>query len=190
MVFYAKIGSELGAFDIGDALNAICEKLIHRHPHIYGDVKVENEEEVKRNWEELKLKEGKKSVLEGVPTGLPAVIKAYRMQEKTAKVGFEWENAADVWKKVEEEAKELQDAIAQHDQAHIEDEFGDLMFSLINYARFIKVDPESALESTNRKFKKRFEYIEKMADKPLKDMTLEAMDVLWNEAKTIAENKK
>ena len=185
MVFYAKIGSEKGEFDIADALNAVCEKLIHRHPHIYGDVLVENEEDVKRNWEELKLKEGKKSVLEGVPTGLPAVIKAYRMQEKTAKVGFEWENTADVWKKVEEEAKELQDAISQTDQDHIEEEFGDLMFSLINYARFIKVDPETALERTNRKFKRRFEYIEKMANKPLKDMTLEAMDLLWNEAKTI-----
>ena len=184
MVFYAKIASEQGAFDIADALHAICEKLISRHPHIYGDVKVEDEAEVKRNWEQLKLKEGKKSLLAGVPTSLPAMVKAYRMQEKTKQVGFEWENTEQVWAKVEEELGELQENVqngaAQED---IEGEFGDVLFSLINYARFIGVDPETALERTNRKFKKRFEFIEANAPRPLQDMTLEEMDALWEKAK-------
>lgn len=184
MVFYAKIGSETGDFDIISALNKVCDKLISRHPHIYGDVKVENEEDVKRNWEQLKLKEGKKSVLSGVPNALPAMVKAYRMQEKTAKVGFEWEHLDDVYAKVIEEMDELQEAIALQQDDKIEEEFGDLLFSLINYARFIKVDPETALEKTNLKFKKRFEYIEKNAGKPLNEMSLEEMDLLWEKAKT------
>lgn len=183
MVFYAKIAEEKDAFNIGDALNDICEKLINRHPHIYGDVVVENEEDVKRNWEQLKLAEGKKSVLEGVPISLPAMVKAYRMQEKTAKVGFEWENPDQVWAKVEEEIGELKEAVVSGDKAHMEDEFGDVLFSLINYARFIDVDPETALERVNKKFERRFEYIEAKAPKALMDMTLEEMDALWNEAK-------
>lgn len=184
MVFYARIASEQGAWDIADALHAICDKLISRHPHIYGDVKVADEAEVKRNWEQLKLKEGKKSILEGVPSGLPAMVKAYRMQEKTKQVGFEWENRDQVWAKVEEEIGELKENIENNaPQADIEDEFGDVLFSLVNYARFIGVDPETALERVNRKFKKRFEYIESKAPKPLQDMTLAEMDVLWNEAK-------
>jgi len=184
MVFYAKIGDEKGAFDIADALHAICDKLIARHPHIYGDVKVKDEEEVKQNWEQLKLKEGKKSLLEGVPKSLPAMVKAYRMQEKTKQVGFEWENAGQVWAKVEEEIGELQDNILNSaPQKDIEEEFGDVLFALVNYARFIGVDPETALERVNRKFKSRFEYIEAQAPKPLKEMTLAEMDVLWEEAK-------
>ena len=184
LVFYAKIADEKGAFHIGDALHAVCDKLIARHPHIYGDVQVKDEEEVKRNWEQLKLREGKKSVLQGVPRSLPAMIKAYRMQEKTKQVGFEWENTEQVWAKVEEELGELQENVqngaAQED---IEGEFGDVLFSLINYARFIGVDPETALERTNRKFKKRFEFIEANAPRPLQDMTLEEMDALWEKAK-------
>jgi XTP/dITP diphosphohydrolase len=184
MVFYARIASEQGAWDIADSLHAICDKLISRHPHIYGDVKVADEAEVKRNWEQLKLKEGKKSILEGVPSGLPAMVKAYRMQEKTKQVGFEWENRDQVWAKVEEEIGELKENIENNaPQADIEEEFGDVLFSLVNYARFIGVDPETALERVNRKFKKRFEYIESKAPKPLQDMTLAEMDVLWNEAK-------
>jgi XTP/dITP diphosphohydrolase len=183
MVFYAKIAEEKGAFDIADSLNSICEKLINRHPHIYGDVKVEDEEEVKRNWEQLKMKEGKKSVLSGVPNSLPAMVKAYRMQDKTAQVGFEWENAEQVWEKVEEEIQEFKEVANGEDQAKIEEEFGDILFSLINYARFKKIDPETALEKINRKFKYRFEYIESKAIKPLMDMSLDEMDALWNEAK-------
>lgn len=184
MVFYARIASEQGAFDIADALQAICDKLVARHPHIYGDVQVADEEEVKRNWEQLKLKEGKKSLLAGVPVSLPAMVKAYRMQEKTKQVGFEWENAPQVWAKVEEEIGELKYNL-EHSaaQADIEEEFGDVLFSLVNYARFIGVDPETALERVNRKFKSRFEYIEAKAPKPLQDMTLAEMDLLWNEAK-------
>ncbi len=185
MVFYAKIGSETGDFDIASALNNVCEKLINRHPHIYGDVIVENEEDVKRNWEQIKLKEGKKSVLSGVPKSLPAMVKAYRMQEKTAKVGFEWDHIDDVYAKVEEEMGELQEAILMQNQNRVEEEFGDLLFSLINYARFINVDPETALEKTNLKFKKRFEYIEANAPKSLEEMTLEEMDGLWEEAKKV-----
>jgi XTP/dITP diphosphohydrolase len=184
MVFYAKIGSETGDFDIADALNGICDKLVARHPHIYGDVRVSGEEEVKRNWEQLKLKEGKKSLLEGVPASLPAMVKAYRMQEKTKQVGFEWENAEQVWSKVEEEIGELRENIAVNaPKEDIEEEFGDVLFSLVNYARFIGVDPETALERVNKKFKSRFEYIEKNAPRQLSEMTLAEMDVLWNEAK-------
>ena len=188
MVFYARIASETGDFDIADALHAISDKLVSRHPHIYGDVKVNGEEDVKRNWEQLKLKEGKKSLLEGVPSGLPAMVKAYRMQEKTKQVGFEWENTAQVWAKVEEEIGELHENIRSNaPQQEIEEEFGDVLFSLINYARFIGVDPETALEKVNRKFKSRFEYIEAQAPKPLQDMTLGEMDKLWNEAKNLVK---
>lgn len=182
MVFYAKLGDEQQSFDIADALHAVSEKLISRHPHIYGDVQVKDEEEVKANWEKLKLKEGKKSVLEGVPKSLPAMVKAYRMQEKTAKVGFEWENAQQVWEKVQEEVNELKAAMTLSHQER-EEEFGDVLFSLINYARFINIDPETALEKINLKFKRRFEYIETHAHKSLEDMTLQEMDDLWNMAK-------
>jgi XTP/dITP diphosphohydrolase len=184
MVFYARIASEQGAFDIADALHAICDKLISRHPHIYGDTVVKDEEEVKQNWEQLKLKEGKKSLLQGVPAGLPAMVKAYRMQEKTKQVGFEWENTEQVWAKVEEEIGELHDNIRNGaPQSDIEEEFGDVLFSLVNYARFIGVDPETALERVNRKFKSRFEYIETNAPRPLIEMSLAEMEVLWQEAK-------
>ncbi|MBU6340924.1 MAG: nucleoside triphosphate pyrophosphohydrolase [Bacteroidetes bacterium] len=186
MVFYAKIAEEKGAFDMADALNGICEKLISRHPHIYSDVKVTNEDEVKRNWEQLKLKEGKKSLLEGVPNSLPAMVKAYRMQEKTKQVGFEWENVAQVWSKVEEEIGELQENLKNGaNQADIEEEFGDVLFSLINYARFLNIDPESALERVNRKFKRRFEFIEAHAPKPLQEMQLLEMEALWQAAKKL-----
>ncbi|MFK7946576.1 MAG: nucleoside triphosphate pyrophosphohydrolase [Saprospiraceae bacterium] len=184
MVFYSKIGEEKGAFDVGDALNGICEKLIKRHPHIYGDVKVTSEEDVKRNWEQLKLKEGKKSILQGLPNSLPALVKALRMQEKTKQVGFEWETAEQVWEKVEEELEELQVEVKKNDKQKMEDEFGDVLFALVNYARFLDIDPEAALERTNRKFKRRFEFIEEKAPKPLENMTLEEMDNLWNQAKT------
>jgi XTP/dITP diphosphohydrolase len=186
MVFYARIAAEKGAWDVADALHAICDKLIARHPHIYGDVKVADEEEVRRNWEQLKLKEGKKSLLAGVPSGLPAMVKAYRMQEKTKQVGFEWETTEQVWAKVEEEIGELQAEIsAGSPKEAVEEEFGDVLFSLVNYARFIGVDPETALERVNRKFKSRFEYIEKNAPKPLQDMRLEDMEVLWQQAKDL-----
>jgi XTP/dITP diphosphohydrolase len=185
MVFYAKIADEKNAFNIGDAMHEVCDKLIERHPHIYGDVIVADEEEVKRNWEKIKLKSGKKSVLQGVPVSLPAMVKAYRMQEKTAQVGFEWENKEQVWEKVREEMEEFQETIEKGmSMAKREEEFGDVLFSLVNYSRFIDVDPETALEKINKKFKSRFEYIEKHANKDLSDMTLEEMDVLWNEAKT------
>lgn len=185
MIFYSKIAEEKGAFDIADALNSICEKLINRHPHIYGDVIVKDEEEVKKNWEQLKMKEGKKSVLSGVPNSLPAMVKAYRMQDKTAQVGFEWENANQVWEKVEEEIQEFKEVANGTDQDKIEEEFGDILFSMINYARFKGIDPETALEKINRKFKFRFEYIEANANKSLTDMTLDEMDALWNKAKNI-----
>lgn len=184
MVFYAKIADEQKAFDIADALNAVCDKLIKRHPHIYGDVKVNDEEDVKKNWEQLKLQEGKKSVLAGVPKSLPAMVKAYRMQEKTKQVGFEWENAEQVWDKVEEEIQEFKETLElDMSQEKREEEFGDVLFSLINYARFVKIDPETALERVNLKFKKRFEYIEAHAPKDLNDMTLAEMDLLWEAAK-------
>lgn len=186
IVFYSKIGSETGDFDIAAVCHAISEKLIARHPHIYGDVDVANEEDVKRNWENLKLKEGKKSVLEGVPRSLPAVVKASRIQEKVAGVGFDWENTAQVLEKVKEEWQELQVEINNENRDEIESEFGDVLFSLINYARFLKVNPENALERTNKKFIKRFQFLEskaKEAGKELKDMTLAEMDAYWNEAK-------
>jgi len=190
MVFYAKIGSEKGAFDIADSLNAICDKLIFRHPHIYGDVKVSGEEEVKSNWEKLKLKEGKKSVLEGVPKSLPSMVKANRIQEKARGVGFDWENPNQVWDKVQEELNELKTEIDQKaDYAKIEDEFGDVFFSLINYARFHNIDPETALERTNKKFIYRFQFLEKEAQKKgkqLHDMTLAEMDEIWEESKKIS----
>jgi XTP/dITP diphosphohydrolase len=184
LVFYAKIAEEKKAFDIADAMNAVCDKLIHRHPHIYGDVKVNGEEDVMKNWERLKLAEGKKSVLQGVPKSLPAMVKAYRMQEKTAQVGFEWENAGQVWEKVEEEMAEMKETLdLDLSQERKEEEFGDVIFSLINYARFKGIDPETALERVNLKFKTRFEYIEANADRDLEEMSLEEMDKLWNEAK-------
>lgn len=186
MVFYAKIAEEQEAFDIADALQAVCEKLIKRHPHIYGDLKVDNEEQVKQNWEKLKLKEGKKSVLAGVPKSLPAMVKAYRMQEKTKQVGFEWENSTQVWDKVEEELGEFKETLEKGmSQAEKEEEFGDVLFSLINYARFEGIDPETALEKVNQKFKKRFEYIESQATKSLEEMSLAEMDALWNAAKAL-----
>lgn len=184
MVFYSKIAEEKKQWDVADSLHAICEKLISRHPHIYGDVEVADEEEVKKNWEQLKMKEGKKSVLSGVPQSLPAMVKAYRMQDKTAQVGFEWDHKEQVWAKVEEEIGELKEALDLADSAKIEEEFGDVLFSMINYARFIGIDPETALEKINKKFKRRFEYIEANATKTLEDMTLDEMDELWNEAKT------
>lgn len=186
IVFYAKIGSETNTFDIADVANSICDKLISRHPHIYGDVVVANEEEVKQNWEQLKLKEGKSSVLEGVPKSLPALVKASRIQEKVAGVGFDWEEPNQVWEKVEEELNEFKVEIENADQERMESEFGDVLFSLINYARFLKINPENALERTNKKFIKRFKYLEqksKEINKSLRDMTLAEMDVFWEEAK-------
>jgi XTP/dITP diphosphohydrolase len=189
MVFYAKIASEKNAFDIADVLTTVCDKLVERHPHIYGDVVAETEEEVKANWEQIKLKSGKKSVLEGVPKSLPAMVKATRIQEKARGVGFDWDNANQVFEKVQEEILELKEEVKQeNNQSKVEDEFGDVLFSLINYARFVGVDPESALERTNKKFIKRFQYLEiasKEDGKELKNMTLEEMDVYWNKAKLI-----
>ncbi len=185
MVFYARLGEEKEAFDIADAIHDECEKLIRRHPHIYGDVTVNGEEDVKKNWETIKMAEGKKSVLGGVPNSLPAMVKAYRMQEKTKQVGFEWENEHQVWEKVEEEIAEYK-ALADTDENRdkLEEEFGDILFSLINYARYKGIDPEMALDKVNRKFKSRFEYIEANAPKPLEEMELSEMDALWNAAKT------
>ena len=188
IVFYAKIGSETNDFDMSDVCNEICDKLIHRHPHIYGDVVVADEEEVKQNWEKLKLKEGKKSVLEGVPKSLPALVKASRIQDKVKGVGFDWEESHLVWDKVQEELEELQVEVASGNQDNMEAEFGDVLFSMINYARFLNVNPEDALERTNKKFIKRFQYLESKAGelgKPLMDMTLAEMDVFWEEAKKI-----
>jgi XTP/dITP diphosphohydrolase len=188
IVFYAKIGSETKDFDIADVCNEICDKLIYRHPHIYSDVVVKDEEEVKQNWEKLKLKEGKKSVLEGVPKSLPALVKASRIQEKVKGVGFDWEESHQVWDKVQEELQELQVEIKAGDQDKMEAEFGDVLFSMINYARFLKINPEDALERTNKKFIKRFQYLENKArelGKPLMDMTLAEMDVFWEEAKKL-----
>jgi MazG family protein len=193
IVFYARIGHEQGQFSLDDVINGICDKLIFRHPHIYGDtasqpglVEVRDEEDVKRNWEQLKLKEGKKSVLGGVPVSLPATVKATRLQEKAGKVGFEWEETSQVWEKVKEEMEELQEAVALGDADKIEDEFGDLSFSLINYARFLRVDAENALERTNKKFISRFTRMEEEArsqGRSLVDMTLAEMDGLWNAIK-------
>ena len=188
IVFYSKIGSEKNSFDIADVANEICDKLIHRHPHIYGDIKVKDEAEVKRNWEKLKLKEGRTSVLEGVPKSLPALVKASRIQEKVAGVGFDWEEPNQVWEKVEEELAEFKVEVEQLDQDKMEAEFGDVLFSLINYARFVDINPENALERTNKKFIKRFQYLEAKAkenNKELQDMTLKEMDVYWEEAKKI-----
>ena len=188
IVFYAKIGSEMDNFDIADVTNSICEKLIDRHPHIYGDVKVANEEEVKQNWEKLKLKEGKKSVLEGVPASLPSLVKASRIQEKVAGVGFDWEEPQQVFEKLKEELEELQHEVAVQDTDKMEAEFGDVLFSMINYARFLNINPENALERTNKKFIKRFQYLEGKAQErntPLRDMSLAEMDVFWEEAKLL-----
>lgn len=214
LLFYARIGKEQGQFTLDEVLNGICDKLIVRHPHIYGNipsepgqpdstpayasqpglVEVKNEEDVKRNWEQLKLKEGKKSVLSGVPVSLPATVKATRLQEKAGKVGFEWDQTAQVWEKVEEEMAELQEAVAEGDQNKIEEEFGDLSFSLINYARFLHVDAENALERTNKKFIARFTRMEEEArsrGRSLADMTLTEMDDLWNTIKAEGrQNKK
>jgi len=188
IIFYAKIGSESQTFDIGDVIENISKKLVDRHPHIYGDVVVENEEEVKQNWEKLKLKEGNKSVLEGVPKSLPAMIKAYRIQDKAKGVGFDWDKPEQVWEKVQEEINEFKAEIEAENQATMEAEFGDVLFSLVNYARFVNINPENALELTNKKFIKRFQYLENKATdlgKPLAEMTLAEMDVFWNEAKKI-----
>ena len=188
IVFYSKIGSETNNFDIADVCNEICDKLIHRHPHIYSDIKVENEEDVKRNWEQLKLKEGKKSVLEGVPKSLPALVKASRIQDKVAAVGFDWEEPQQVFEKVQEELAELQVEIKAQDQDKLEAEFGDVLFSMINYARFLKVNPEDALERTNKKFIKRFQFLEAEAakeNKQLQDMTLAEMNLHWEAAKKL-----
>lgn len=186
IVFYSKIGEEQGKFSIDDVIDGISRKLIDRHPHIYGDVKVQDENDVKRNWEKLKLKEGKKSVLSGVPKSLPALIKAMRLQEKARQVGFEWENKGQVWEKVEEETHELHEAIQHGDQSKIEEEFGDLMFSLVNFSRFLQIDAENALELTNKKFIDRFTRMEEKAlstGKDLHKMTLGEMDAIWNDIK-------
>ncbi len=190
LVFYSKIASESNSFDIKDVLESITEKLIHRHPHIFGDVVVKDAKEVHDNWERIKLQEkGNKSVLSGVPTGLPAMVKAYRIQEKASGVGFDWEKPEQVWDKVMEELGELKEMVeAGAEQKRKEDELGDLLFAVVNYARFIDVNPEDALESTNRKFIKRFKHLEESAraiNKPLHEMTLAEMDVFWNEAKKI-----
>ena len=188
IVFYAKIGSETNSFNIADVANGVCEKLIERHPHIYGDVQVNNEEDVKRNWEKIKLKEGNKSVLGGVPKSLPALVKATRIQDKAAGVGFDWDNINDVFAKIKEEIDELHAEVKAQQQSNIESEFGDVLFSLINYARFLKVNPEDALERTNRKFIARFQYLEEKATaqgKSLKDMTLQEMETYWQEAKKL-----
>lgn len=190
IVFYARIGSEQKQFELDQVINDICEKLIARHPHIYGDVRVENAEDVKRNWEKLKLKEGKKSVISGIPPSLPSTVKAMRLQEKAKQVGFEWENKEQVWEKVEEEIGELKEAIAKKDNLRIEEEMGDVMFSLINYARFLQVDAENALERTNKKFIHRFTQMEAQAlhsGKDLHSMSLQEMDDIWN---TIKQQRK
>jgi XTP/dITP diphosphohydrolase len=186
LLFYARIAREQNRFELVDVLNGISDKLISRHPHIYGDVKVDSEDDVKRNWENLKLKEGKKSVLGGVPVSLPAMVKSIRLQEKSKQVGFEWDNREQVWDKVEEEQKELMEAVQSGDKSHIEEEFGDLMFSMINYARFLSIDAEAALERTNRKFINRFEKMEQtvgLSGKQLNDLSLAELDAIWNEVK-------
>jgi len=187
IVFYAKIASETNDFDMADVINGICEKLIHRHPHIYSDVEVQDEEEVKANWEKLKLKEGKKSVLEGVPKSLPALVKAIRIQDKARGIGFDWDNKDQVFEKVTEEINELQQEV-QSNSNRIEAEFGDVLFSLINYARFLNINPEDALEKTNKKFINRFQHMEEATsktDKKMSEMSLEEMDVYWDEAKKV-----
>jgi XTP/dITP diphosphohydrolase len=186
IVFYSKIGTEQGQFTVDEVIHDVCEKLIARHPHIYGDVKVNDDEDVKRNWEKLKMKEGKTSVLAGVPKTLPALVKAMRLQEKAKQVGFEWDNKEQVWEKVKEEERELEEAIAEEDPSKVEEEFGDLLFSLVNFARFLNVDAENALEVTNKKFIRRFTQMEQKAmegGKPLTQMSLEEMDAIWNQIK-------
>ncbi len=188
IVFYARIGSETNSFDIADVANSISDKLINRHPHIYGNVSVTNEEDVKRNWENIKLKEGKKSVLEGVPNSLPALVKANRIQEKVAGIGFDWERPEQVFEKVKEELSELQEEVNSGNRDKLEAEFGDVLFSIVNYARFLDINPENALERTNKKFIKRFQYLEGKAkehNRTLKEMSLAEMDVYWEEAKKI-----
>ena len=189
IVFYARIASEQNKFDIADVCHALCEKLIVRHPHIYGDVKVENAEQVKENWEQIKLKEGNRSVLSGVAKGTPSIVKAYRMQEKAAQVGFDWPTKHDVWAKVEEEWNELKVELNKPNNEHLtEKEFGDFLFALINVARKYGINPDDALEKTNQKFITRFQHIETTATKKLTEMTLEEMDILWNEAKQKENN--
>lgn len=194
IVFYAKIGEEKKAFDIKDVIEGINKKLINRHPHIYGDVKVADDEEVKENWEKIKMKEGRKKVLAGVPRSLPAMVKAYRIQDKVRGVGFDWEKPHQVWDKVQEELNELKHEVENNGSAtRVEEEFGDLLFALINYARFIDVNPESALERTNKKFVRRFEYLEQKTQAAKKDMhrmSLDEMDVFWNEAKQMETNSE
>lgn len=188
ILFYSKIADEQNQFSLGEVIESVCNKLVSRHPHIYESVQVNDEEDVKRNWEKIKLKEGKKSVLAGVPNAMPAMIKALRIQEKSKQVGFEWDHIGQVKEKVEEELQELEVAFAGGNQSQIEDEMGDVFFALINYARFAKVDPEQALERTNQKFIHRFKYIEQKAaeqNRDLQSMTLAEMDALWNEAKLI-----
>ena len=192
IVFYSRIASETNDFDIADVINDVCEKLIHRHPHIYGDVKVADEKEVKKNWERLKLKEGRKSVLEGVPKSLPAIVKAFRIQEKVRGIGFDWDNKIQVWEKVLEEIEELKVEIEKGDNDRIESEFGDVLFALTNYARFINVNPEDALERTNKRFIKRFQIMERLIEKEnltLDQMNLKQMDVYWEKAKLQYLNK-
>ena len=186
VVFYARIASETNDFDISDVIHSVCDKLIHRHPHIYGDVRVSNEEEVKENWEKLKLKEGNKSVLEGVPKSLPAIVKAFRIQEKVRGVGFDWKNKKQVWEKVLEEIEELKLEVKKGNQDKIESEFGDVLFALTNYSRFVNVNPEDALERTNKRFIKRFQIMEDIIKKDgliLSEMTLSNMDIYWEKAK-------
>lgn len=183
IVFYARIAEEEKKFSLHETIEHICNKLIKRHPHIYGDVQVNDEDDVKRNWEKIKMQEGKTSVLDGVPVSLPAMTKSARIQEKAKQVGFEWESREDVWKKVEEETGELQEAIGNGDKTAIEEEFGDLLFSLINYARFLKIDADAALEKVNKKFIARFKKMEEMAigkGKPLQEMSLSEMDAIWD----------
>ena len=187
IIFYSKIGSETNDFDIADVLNNVCDKLIIRHPHIYGDIEVRNEDDVKQNWEKIKLQEGNRSVLDGVPKTLPALVKAIRIQEKVAGVGFDWESTEQVFQKVEEELDEFKKEVDRKDQDKMEDEFGDVLFSIINYARFLKINPESALERTNKKFIKRFKYLERQVNLKklsLLNMTIEEMNIIWEEAKS------
>ena len=186
IIFYARIGKEQNQFELTEVINGICDKLIHRHPHIYGDVNVQDEEEVKQNWEKLKLKEGKTSILSGVPRSLPSIVKALRLQEKAKQVGFEWDHREQVWDKVHEEIEELQTAVAQNNKDEMENELGDIFFSLVNYARFLDIDPETALERTNKKFIARFTKMEQQAlsgGKPLAEMSLTEMDAIWNSIK-------
>ncbi|MBK6546665.1 MAG: nucleoside triphosphate pyrophosphohydrolase [Saprospiraceae bacterium] len=189
ILFYSRIAKEENWFTLQEVIESISQKLIHRHPHIYGDMKLDNEEQVKQNWEKLKQQEGKKSLLAGVPDSMPAMVKAFRMQDKAKQVGFEWDHISQVWDKVNEEMGELKEAIDQNMSIQeIEGELGDVFFALINYARFLNIDPETALDKVNQKFRSRFQYIENQADKPLTEMSLEALDALWNKAKLIEKS--